>query len=110
MADVPYVSELAACTYEGFHLWAQAVKQAGSIDRMKVTEALESGMSFDGPSGKVTIDKPTHHVIRNAFLADVKDRKWNVLETFPDAKPQDTAAVCDLVKNPTEAKQYEIKL
>jgi len=110
MADVPYVSELAACTYEGFHLWAQAVKQAGSIDRMKVTEALEAGMSFDGPSGKVTIDKATHHVVRNAFLADVKDRKWNVLETFPDAKPQDTAAVCDLVKNPTEAKQYEIKL
>jgi branched-chain amino acid transport system substrate-binding protein len=110
MADVPYISELACCTYEGLHLWANAVKQAGALDRMKVTEALESGMSFDGPSGKVTIDKPTHHTIRNAFLAEVKDRKWSVLETFPDAKPQDTAAVCDLVKNPTEAKQYEIKL
>jgi ABC-type branched-subunit amino acid transport system substrate-binding protein len=65
MADVPYISELACCTYEGLHLWANAVKQAGALDRMKVTEALESGMSFDGPSGKVTIDKPTHHTIRS---------------------------------------------
>lgn len=110
MADVPYISELAAATYEGFHLWAAGVKKAGSIDRLKVIEALETGISIDGPSGKVTIDHATHHVTRNAFLADVKDRKWNVLETFPDAKPLDTAAVCDLVKNPNDTKQYEIKL
>lgn len=110
MPDVPYISELAAATYEGFHLWAAGVKKAGSIDRLKVIEALETGISIDGPSGKVTIDHATHHVTRNAFLADVKDRKWNVLETFPDAKPLDTAAVCDLVKNPNDTKQYEIKL
>ena len=45
-------------------LWAEGVKKAASIDRMKVIEALESGIAFDGPSGKVSLDKPTHHTTR----------------------------------------------
>lgn len=108
--DSPYISELASATYEGVHLWALGVKKAGSIDRMKLIEALESGISFDGPSGKVLIDKATHHTTRNAFLAEVKDRKWSVLESYPDVKPLDTASVCDLVKNPNDTKQYVINL
>ncbi|MFT4182176.1 MAG: ABC transporter substrate-binding protein [Rhizobium sp.] len=106
--DTPYISELAAATYEGVHLWAEGVRKAGSIDRAKLIDALESGLSFDGPTGKVTLDHATHHTTRNAFLAQVKDRKWSVLESFPDVKPLDTASVCDLVKNPTENKQYVI--
>ncbi len=86
------------------------MKKAKSIDRMAVTEALETGISFDGPTGTVTIDHATHHVTRNAYLAAVKDRKWDVRETYPDAKPQDTAAVCNLVKNPRDNKQYEISI
>ncbi|MDU0961323.1 MAG: transporter substrate-binding protein, partial [Bradyrhizobium sp.] len=62
--DSPYISELASCTYEGVVLWAEGVKKAGSIDRMKVIEALESGLVFDGPSGKVSLDKQTHHTVR----------------------------------------------
>jgi urea ABC transporter substrate-binding protein len=108
--DTPYISELAAATYEGVHLWALGVQKAGSIDRMKLIEALEDGISFDGPSGKVLIDKATHHTTRNAFLAEVKDRKWSVLESYPDVKPLDTASVCDLVKNPNDTKQYVINL
>ncbi|KMO40372.1 urea ABC transporter [Methylobacterium variabile] len=107
---IPYISELAAGTYEGFYLWVEGVKKAGSIDRMAVTEALETGLSFDGPTGKVTVDHATHHVTRNAYLAAVKDRKWAVRETYPDAKPQDTAAVCNLIKNPRDNKQYEISI
>ena len=108
--DIPYISELAAATYEGFYLWAEGVKKAGSLDRMKVIEALETGISFDGPSGKVTIDHATHHTIRNAYLAKVVDRKWSVLETYPDQKPLDTAGVCNLIKNPTDNQQYVINI
>lgn len=107
---IPYISELAAATYEGFYLWVEGVKKAGTIERMAVIEALETGISFDGPSGKVTLDHKTHHATRNAYLADVKDRRWNVLATFPDAAPLDTAAVCDLVANPRDNKQYEISI
>ena len=91
-------------------LWAAGVKKAASMDRMKVIAALEDGIVFDGPSGKVTLDKPTHHTTRNAFLAEVKDRKWSVLESYSDVKPADTASVCDLVKNPNDTKQYIINL
>ena len=40
----------------------------------------------------------------------MKERKWSVLETYTDAKPADTASVCDLVKNPNDTKQYIISL
>lgn len=108
--DTPYISELAAATYEGIQLWAEGVRKAGGLDRLQVIEALESGLTFDGPTGKVFVDKATHHTTRNAFLAEVKDRKWSVLESYPDVPPLDTASVCDLVKNPRDTKQYVIDL
>ncbi|MFK0382336.1 ABC transporter substrate-binding protein [Agrobacterium sp. NPDC090273] len=110
MPAIPYLSETAATSYEGLYLWAKAVEKAGTVDRVPVIEALESGISFDGPSGKVTIDHQTHHTIRNTFLAQVKDRKWNVIKSYPDAKPEDTASVCNLIENPNENKQFEISL
>lgn len=108
--DVPNINELVATTYEGVHLWAEAVRKAGTLDRAKLFDALESGLSFDGPTGKVTIDKATHHTIRNAFLAKMKDRNWSVLESYPEVAPTDTASVCDLVANPNDNKQYVINL
>jgi urea transport system substrate-binding protein len=36
------------------------------------------------------------------------DRKWQVLETFPAQPPADTAAVCDLIKNPNTNKMFVI--
>ncbi|SNR33255.1 ABC transporter substrate-binding protein [Puniceibacterium sediminis] len=109
-AQTPYISELAAASYEGVHLWAEGVKKAGTVDRIPVIEALETGISFDGPSGKVVIDPKTHHVTRNAFLAEVEDKSWKVLETFEQQAPLDTAAVCDLEANPTDTTQYEIDI
>jgi urea transport system substrate-binding protein len=109
-ADYPNVTELAMGTYQGFRLWAEAVKKAGSIDRMKVIEALETGISIDAPSGKVTIDPPTHHCVLDVHIAEVNDKKLNVLEDFAQQKPSDTAAVCDLIKNPADNQQYVIKI
>jgi urea transport system substrate-binding protein len=107
--DYPNVTELAMGTYQGFNLWAEGVKKAESVDRMKVIEALETGISFDAPSGKVTIDPPTHHCILDVHIAEVKDKKFDLLEDFPQQKPSDTAAVCDLMKNPNDNQQYVIK-
>jgi urea transport system substrate-binding protein len=109
-ADVPYISELAAATYEGFYLWAEGVKKAGSVDRMKVIEALETGLSFDGPSGTVTLDHATHHVIRNAYLAKAENKTWDVIASYPDQPPSDTAAVCNLITAPATDKQYVIDI
>jgi branched-chain amino acid transport system substrate-binding protein len=95
-------------TYHGVYLWANAAKKAGSIDRMKVIEALEQNASFDGPAGKTTIDPQTHHTILDVYIGEARDKKFNVLETFSQQKPADTQAVCDLKKNPNENKQYVI--
>lgn len=109
-AEYPYISELAVGTYQGMHLWALGVKKAGSLDRMKQIEALESGISFDGPSGKVTIDPVTHHCTLDIHIAEVRNRKMNVVAAFKQQKPADTAAVCNLQKNPNDNKQYVIKI
>ena len=109
-ADYPNITELAMGTYQGFRLWAEAVKKAGSVDRLKVIEALETGISIDAPSGKVTIDPPTHHCVLDVHIAEVNDKKLKVLEDFAQQKPADTAAVCDLIKNPTDNQQYVIKI
>ena len=109
-ADYPYIGELAAATYQGVHLWAEGVKKAGSTDRIKTIEALESGLSFDGPSGKVTIDAATHHCTLDIQIAECHDRKWKILESYKQQKPLDTAAVCNLKKNPNDSKQYVIKI
>jgi urea transport system substrate-binding protein len=108
-ADYPNVTELAMGTYQGFQLWAEGVKKANSADREKVIEALETGISIKAPSGLVTIDAPTHHCVLDVHIAEVKDRKLNVLEDFAQQAPSDTAAVCNLVKNPTDNQQYVIK-
>jgi len=105
-----YASELASASYEGVLLWASAVKKAKSVDRMKVIQALETGITIAGPSGKVTMDPATHHTIRNAYLAKAENRTWDILKTFPDQAPSDTAAVCNLLKNPNTNKQFIVDI
>ncbi|MFJ3044687.1 transporter substrate-binding protein [Herbaspirillum chlorophenolicum] len=109
-ASYPYIGELAAATYQGVHLWALGVKKAGSVDRLKTIQALETGISFDGPSGKVTIDPATHHCTLDIQIAECQNKKWKILESFKQQKPVDTAAVCDLIKSPNENKQFVIKV
>ncbi|GAN76069.1 urea ABC transporter substrate-binding protein [Acidisphaera rubrifaciens] len=103
-----YIGELAAATYEGVFLWAAGVEKAGSVDRMKTIEGLETGVTFAGPSGETKIDHATHHVIRNAYLAKAVNGKWDVIGTYPNQAPADTAAVCNLIKYPKTDKMFVI--
>jgi urea transport system substrate-binding protein len=108
--DYPNITDNAMCGYQGFKLWAEAVKKAGTLESGKVIEALESGITIQGPSGKVSIDPGTHHCVVNVSIAEVKNKQLNVLQTFPEQAPSDTAAVCNLQKNPKDNKQYVIKV
>ena len=108
-ADYPNITELAMGTYQGFKLWAEAVKKAGSIDREKMIVALESGISIEGPSGKVSVDPETHHCVLNVSIAEVRNKQLNIVETFQQQPPVDTSAVCNLKKNPKDNQQYVIK-
>lgn len=102
------VTEASAMTYHAVNLWAAAAAKAGSVDRDKIIPALEGGLSFTGPAGKTTIDLKTHHDTLDTYIAEVRDRAYHVLESFPQQPPADTAAVCDLAANPNETKQFVI--
>jgi branched-chain amino acid transport system substrate-binding protein len=105
-ADAPSLNELAVRSYEGVYLWAEAAKLAGSVERMAVIEALESPVSYDGPSGKVVIEPKTHHAVQNVYLGELQDQEFTILESFDQQPPSDTLLVCDLEANPDQATFY----
>lgn len=105
-ADAPYLNELAARSYEAVYLWAEGVKKAGTVERMAVIEALESPVSYNGPSGKLEVEPKTHHAVQNVYLAELQNQKFNILETYAQQPPADTLLVCDLKANPDQAKFY----
>ncbi len=86
--------------------WAEGVKKAGSTDQMPVIKALEGGVSFAGPSGKISIEPKTQHAVQNVFLAELNDQKFKILESYEQQPPTDTLLVCDLQKDPNQAKLY----
>jgi urea transport system substrate-binding protein len=84
------------------------VKKVNSVDRMKVIEALEANHTFGGPAGKTAIDPKTHHCSLDVYIAEAQNRVFKVLQSYPQQPPADTAAVCDLKKNPNDNQQYVI--
>ncbi len=71
-------------SYDGVYLWKAAVEKAGSFDVEKVVAALEEGLSFDGPGGKVTTQK-NHHLTKNVFIGETKaDGQFKILKEYKD--------------------------
>ena len=69
-------------SYDGVYLWKAAVEKARSFDVEKVVAALESGISFEGPGGKVTSQK-NHHMTKNVYIGETKaDGQFKILKTF----------------------------
>ncbi len=107
-AGAPYINELASAAYYAIYHWAQAVEKAGTADRMPVIETLEANSVVDGPGGKSTIDPATHHCIQDVHIGVVKDNAFDVLKSFDQLAPTDTAEVCDLIANPDDNTHYTI--
>lgn len=103
---IDYISEVTARSYEGVYLWAEGVKKAGTTDRKEVIKALRGPVSIDGPSGKISIEPKTNHLLQNIYLAEVKNQKLNIVQSFPQQPPSDTLLVCDLVSKPDQATFY----
>ena len=71
-------------SYDGVYLWKAAVEKAGSFDVDKVRAAWKSGISFDGPGGKVTT-QPNMHLTKNVFIGESKaNGQFKILEEFKD--------------------------
>ncbi len=108
--DSNLIHEIAVSNYQGVMLWAEGVRKAGSVEHDAVVEALETGISIEGPGGKVIIDPKTHHAVLDVHVMEIENQGMTVVESYPQRQPIDTQAVCDLKANPNDNTQYEIKI
>jgi len=59
-------------TYVGMHMWAQAVKKAGTTDVDAVRKAM-AGQTFKAPDGYVIeMDKTNHHLHKPVMIGEVQ--------------------------------------
>jgi urea transport system substrate-binding protein len=105
--DYPEIGTLAVTTYDGVNLWKLAVEKAGTVERKAVIKALESGIGYEGPGGYVKIDPRSHHTIMSTAVAELINGRFNIVQKNEMVVPSDTAALCDLIANPNQAKQYQ---
>jgi urea transport system substrate-binding protein len=70
--------------YTGMHLWAAAVRAAGSDD-VKAIRQLIVDQQFEGPAGLVRIDHATHHAVRAARIGrTTPDMEFETVWLSPD--------------------------
>jgi ABC-type branched-subunit amino acid transport system substrate-binding protein len=102
-----YVGEYGEYGYRGLMLWAEAVKKAASAAPDDVIKAL-GGTKFNGAGGLYTIDGQTNHTVMDIHIAvGNASGGFDLVKSFPQRQPSDTQAVCNLIKNPDDTKQYE---
>lgn len=104
------ITDLAAQTWNAWHQWALAVNKAGTLDQKKVIAALETGIAFDGPGGRVKVEPRTHHNILDIHLARVNGKRgFTILQSSKGLKPAarvpGAKEVCNLIRNPNTHKQ-----
>ena len=105
-ANYPYVTDSANAVWTGWHLWAEAVNKAGTVDRDKVIAALESGLSFDAPEGTVHLDGKSHHLTHNVNIAQTNSSHgFNIIQTLNAISP-DPQGQCDLIAKPDQHTQF----
>jgi urea transport system substrate-binding protein len=82
--DKPLTNDPMEATYIGIHMWAQAVKKAGSTDTDKVIAAM-AGQTFTAPSGITSMmDAKNHHLHKSVFIGEIKaDGQFNVVWKTP---------------------------
>lgn len=80
-SEEPYINECGRSAYVCVNLMAKAWTLAGTTETSKVIEALESGITFDAPEGRLRLDPATHHSAMHIYNAYV-DEKHRL--TFPN--------------------------
>jgi len=108
--DATAIHEIAVSQYQGILLWAESVRQAGSVDRDSITKVLESGISITGPAGVVKMDPLTHHCSLDIHVMELNGQQLNVVTKFDQREPLDTGRFCNLSESPDSNTQYEITL
>jgi urea transport system substrate-binding protein len=105
--NYPYITDSAVTSWIGWHLWAIAVQKAGTTDRVAVTKALESGLTYRAPSGSIKLNPRSHHIRQNVSIAVTNGKRgFGILSTQKAVPPAYENSVCNLIKNPNLHKQF----
>lgn len=79
-------NDLSVPEYDAIYLYKAAVEKAGSLDSDAIVKALAE-VSFDGPRGKVQMNKQRHAPL-NMYLGQVqRDGSVKVMGTFNNVDP-----------------------
>ncbi|MGT2429497.1 urea ABC transporter substrate-binding protein [Cupriavidus basilensis] len=83
--DKRVTNDLMEATYVGIHMWAQAVKKAGTTDTDKVRAAMY-GQTFKAPDGFTLTMGENHHLYKPVMIGEVKgDGQFTVVWKTPKA-------------------------
>ena len=79
-ADSVVTNDPMEATWDGLHMWAQAVTKAGTTDVDKVREAM-AGQTFKAPSGfTLTMDATNHHLHKPVMIGEIESNgQFNVV-------------------------------
>jgi urea transport system substrate-binding protein len=77
--------------YNAVYLYKAAVEAADSTDPAAVAEALV-GLSFDGPTGRVTMAS-SHHLQQTINLVQAVNGQYTLVESFPDMDPEEDCSL-----------------
>ena len=94
-------------TYEGFYLWAEGVKKAGSDRPHEGDRGAGESASLRRAGGKVALDLQTHHTTRKPISPRSRTGSSGARELLAAAARRHPA-VCDLIKKPNDNQQYMI--
>lgn len=86
-AKAPLLNALSESCFDGLLLIDALAKKAGSLKVPALDAAAVSGVSYDGPRGKVVMENG--EVSYNIYLAQAKGTAFDIIKTF-DAVPAGT--------------------
>lgn len=81
------INAIGEAAYNAVHLYALAVKKAGSTDQAKVLPALKS-VEFDAPQGKVSIAANNVMKSGSVLARGRADGNWEIIQNFGQIEPE----------------------
>ncbi|MEP5757831.1 MAG: ABC transporter substrate-binding protein [Litoreibacter sp.] len=106
--DETPITTVAVDVWNAVHIWAAAVKIAGTSSADEVFDALQTGnIAFDAPNGTVTLEGGSHHLRQDIYLARGNaEGGFEVFETYRDVLPYYEREHCDLISNPELVEHF----
>jgi urea transport system substrate-binding protein len=84
--DERIISSAMETAYSGVHLWAQAVRDAGSVEVGAILAAVK-GQSFDAPQGPMRIDPDTLYTVQIARVGQI-DEHGRLKQVYFSPEPE----------------------